>query len=491
MIDLTWEPIQRGLFHPRPWVRGLTVLGICLALGIPVGAIIGLLGGVYGSAALIALVTGYLMLRSITVGIMVLIGIIFLLPFAALPINIGFSPTFLDLALLAVFFVWVSRLVTRRAGEFIAASPTGFVLAFVMLAMVSFVAGLSHAPLTSNVLRHFAEILLSILLFLLVINNVRTRHQLRWIVIVLMVAGFATALIGIGLYILPTTLSTRLLSALQVVRYPAGDVLRFIEDNPELPQRAIATSVDPNVLGGTLIFVTTVTVAQMLCDRPLLPRRWLILMAFTMGICMVLTFSRGSFVGLGFALFLLAALKYRRIFWIGLIFLAIMMLLPPTQAYVDHFFRGVRVEDQATQMRLGEYQDSLTLISRYPWFGVGFAGTPDIDTYLGVSSVYLLIAEEMGLVGLSAFLGAILAFFVRFARSRRALQADPELEPIYLGTSLAVAGAMIGGIFDHYLFNLKFPHSSSLLWLVVGLAVTSTLLAGRSKRDRPATGEQA
>jgi len=36
--------------------------------------------------------------------------------------------------------------------------------------------------------------------------------------------------------------------------------------------------------------------------------------------------------------------------------------------------------------------------------GVGFVGTPDIDIYLGVSSLYLLIAEEMGLVGLGVFL---------------------------------------------------------------------------------------
>ena len=35
----------------------------------------------------------------------------------------------------------------------------------------------------------------------------------------------------------------------------------------------------------------------------------------------------------------------------------------------------------------------------YPWFGVGFSGTPDIDTYLGVSNVYLLVAIFAALLG--------------------------------------------------------------------------------------------
>ena len=34
--------------------------------------------------------------------------------------------------------------------------------------------------------------------------------------------------------------------------------------------------------------------------------------------------------------------------------------------------------------------------------GIGFGAAPTIDSYLGASNVYLLIAEEMGLLGLGA-----------------------------------------------------------------------------------------
>ena len=261
------------------------------------------------------------------------------------------------------------------------------------------------------------------------------------------------------------------------MRYPTGqDVLRFVEDNPELAKRATSTSVDPNVLGGMLIFVTTVTAAQVFAKKPILPRKWLGVFLATMALCMILTFSRGSFAGLGAAIFLLGALRYRRMLWIGLAVVAFMLILPPAQSYVQHFVEGVRGEDLATQMRFGEYKDALILVSRYPWFGVGFSGTPDVDTYLGVSNVYLLIAEEMGVLGLLAFLGTLASFLFGFFSVQSKCERGSELEPILLGTCTAVAGAMVGGLLDHYLFNLSFPHASSLLWLMIGLGTVSIRL---------------
>ena len=479
----SWARVQQALSHRSPWVRALTIIALCLAAGVPVGAVIGLLGGLYGSAFLIALAVAYLMLRSTLMGLIVLVGVICLLPFGALPVNIGFSPTILDLVLLGLFFVWASRLATHQDGDFIASAPTLGVLAFAALAVVSFIAGLSHSSLTANVLRHFAEILLSIFTFVLVINTVRTMGQLKLIVAALILAGFAAALIGVVLYFLPNNLTVRLLSALRVVRYPTGsDVLRYVEDNPELPLRAISTSVDPNVLGGMLIFVTALAAAQVLAKKPLLPRWCLALITGIMILCMILTYSRGSFAGLMVALGLMGLLRYRRLLLVGIILVALLLLLPPAQAYVQRFVAGVQGQDLATQMRFGEYKDAFILISRYPWIGVGFAGTPDIDTYLGVSCVYLLIAEEMGFVGLAAFLVTLFWFLGEFFSVKLSSIRDSELEPILLGTCLAVCGAMFGGILDHYLFNLDFPHAAALLWLIVGLGVTSIRLA-KGKQD--------
>jgi O-antigen ligase len=125
-------------------------------------------------------------------------------------------------------------------------------------------------------------------------------------------------------------------------------------------------------------------------------------------------------------------------------------------------------------MRFGEYRDAMTLIQRYPILGVGFAGTPDIDTYVSVANVYLLMAVEMGLVGLASFLIIVVLLFWQAIRVWPRIPRDSELEPIWYGFHTALLGALVGGIFDHYFFNLDFHHSVALFWLFVGLATVAS-----------------
>jgi hypothetical protein len=75
-----------------------------------------------------------------------------------------------------------------------------------------------------------------------------------------------------------------LLSRLSVFNYPEGPgVLRYIRDDPSLPQRATGTAIDPNVLGGLLIMTLGLATPQVFSERPLLRRHWAVLISGTMG----------------------------------------------------------------------------------------------------------------------------------------------------------------------------------------------------------------
>ncbi len=452
----------------------LALLAACLLGGGVAGAAVAFASPLVAALGVVAALGLAVMLRSPQWGLYAVVAVAILLPFGAVPVNVGFKPTFLDGALGITFFVWFMRLAAGRVRRLRLSPLAPFVLAFMGVAVVAFVAGLEHAPLDKNTLRRFGEVMLGVSLFLVVVDHVRHRRQLEGLAVVIILCGFLSALIGVVLYVLPQEVSIRLLSALRVFDYPAGPgVLRFIEDNPALPQRAISTSVDPNVFGGLLILVTAFTAPQLAAPRPLFPR-WLTAgMVVTMGLAMVLTFSRGAMLGLVAGLTPLMLLRYRRLIPYALVAGLLLLLLPQSQVYLQRFVEGFRGQDLATQMRFGEYKDAWRLIQRYPWFGVGFSGTPDIDLYIGVSSVYLLMAEFMGLVGLGAFLSTMVAFFVLTARAVRALQGDARVEPLLLGATSAIVGAMVGGIFDHYFFNITFPHSVALFWLFVGVAVAA------------------
>jgi O-antigen ligase len=334
-------------------------------------------------------------------------------------------------------------------------------------------------------MRQFGELLLNIGLTFVIVDYVDDWSKLRRLARIILLGGAAAAALGIGLYLLPAALSNRLLSALAPFGYPAGNVLRYVEDNPANAQRAIATSVDPNFLGGMLAMVGGLMAPQLLTRRPLL--RWPVLAYAAFAIvlaCLVLTYSRGAMAGLALAVGGIALLRYRRLAPLMLAAAGLLLVLPAARDYVLHFVEGVQGQDLATQMRFGEYKDALILIQRYPWLGVGFAGAPEIDIYLGVSSAYLLIAEQMGLVGLAMFLAVIAVVFGWAFAKRRAVYALEAGGPdghgqvlLWLGAHAGLAAALAVGVVDHYFFKLSFQPAGTIFWMFVGLSLAATRLA--------------
>jgi O-antigen ligase len=476
--------LRRVLFDTDRRFAAAALAALCVAAGLVAGAYAAILSPVYALAGALALTAGLLMLRSMTWSFAALIGLICLLPFGALPFKIGFTPTFLDIAFICLYLVWLLRIATGKEASLVAGPLGRPVAVFMLLACASFVAGMGHSALNQYVVRHFAELLLSIGLLFVVLNTVRTPEQMRTLVRLLMIAGFAAALIGVGLYYLPDSFSVRLLSALGRFGYPTGaGVLRYVEDDPAQAMRAISTSTDPNVLGGLLILVTTLTAAQLFAPKPVL-RRWMLGgMVLVDALCLYLTYSRGSMAGFAVGLAVLALVRYRKLIPAMAAAGVLLLLLPQTQEYVQHFVEGLQRQDLATQMRLGEYKDALLLIGRHPWIGVGFISTPEASLYIGVSNVYLLIAEEMGFVGLGAFLLVLVLFFREVRRAWAGMDPSGEPAGILLGLAASVAGMLVGGIFDHYFFNLDFPHSVAVFWLFIGLAMAASHM-GRGAAER-------
>ena len=475
----TVDWLQSILFEGDRRVAWIVLALICVGAGALTGTYVAVLTPLLSLAAAVALAVGLLMLRSIRWGFFALVTVACLLPFAALPVQIGFTPTFLDVVLLVIFFVWVMSFLSPRREEFIATPVGGLVLLFMALACAAFVAGMTHSRPTSYVIRHFAEILLAIGLFFIIVNSVRTTEKLRQIVAVTTLVGAAEAGVAIVLYVIPTDWSIRLLSALGRFHYPTGaGVLRYIEDDPELAMRAIGTAVDPNVLGGLMVLIGGLLVPQLFAHRPIF-KRWIVAgMLGLIGICLYLTYSRAAMLGLAAGVGFLALFRYRKLLIIMLVIVVLMMFLPQTQAYVERLVEGIQGEDRATQMRFGEYKDAFTLISRYPWLGVGFAGTPDIDTYLGVSSAYLLMAEQMGLIGVAAFLLVMARHYTTMLGAWRRIRARADdLEPLLLGAMAGLGGALVAGVLDHYFFNFDFPHSVTLFWFFVGIGAAGAQIA--------------
>ncbi|MBN1995627.1 MAG: O-antigen ligase family protein [Anaerolineae bacterium] len=474
----------------RNWITAddprLAILGlifVAVMAGLITGALFGGLGPILAIGLVGALVVGGLMLRSTQVGLFALVALICLLPYGALPFKIGFRPNFLDLALVALFAVWLVRLITGQQRTFVISPLGGLIFAFLGWALFIFIFGLRYGGLNVTVARNFVEVLLAVSLFFLAINQIKNLKQINQISRVIILAGGAASALGIFFYFIPGDWTVRILSLLRVFQYPTEGILRYIEDDPEQPMRAISTSIDPNALGGLLVFLIIITVTHLFAPTPLMPRRYLLVIAGMMALTLYLTFSRGSLAGVVAGLGVIGLLRHRKLLGLMLVVAALVLVLPQTQIYIERFSEGIRGEDLATQMRFGEYKDALNLISRYPLTGVGFFGTPDIDVYVGVSMVYLLLAQQMGLIGAGLYAIIGLTYLVIILVTFYRLPAGHHLETPLLAYGLAILGAMIGGLFDHFYFNLTFIHIVALYWLTMGLGMSAVLLA--QPEDKP------
>ncbi|HQZ23238.1 MAG TPA: O-antigen ligase family protein [Thermoflexales bacterium] len=453
----------------------LAVAVLCVALGGMVGLAASAVNPLYLLGAMAIGLASLWALKDARRGLLIIIAVIALLPRIASPVSIGFKPTLLDGGLILTFGAW---LLFGRGARAQAPSPASAItwpmLALIGVAIATFIVGIPNGALTTLVIRRFAELVGTLLMVFVFVDILSWRGMMRRAVQGIIVFGAMAALIGIFFYLINNDLAIRLLSSLRVFAYPYGDgVLRFVNDDPAGLKRAIGLWIDPNAFGGYLMITGAIALAQAFSPKPVLPRLVVFGCLGLIGLTLVLTVSRSAMLGLAFAALFMAAFKYRRLIPVMLIALALILILPQTRNLVQHFAEGFAGKDLATQMRFGEYKDAFRLIERYPVFGVGFTDTPDVDLYIGVSSMYLLIAQQMGLAGLTAFVLVMLAFLVDGFRAWPRIRAQEPRAAIWLGAFGAILGALLSGVLDHYFFNIDFHNSVTLFWLTASLAMTA------------------
>ncbi len=480
-------PAANGL---QIWISQLDRRSYAIAVGFGIGIIggviglmIALLGPWLAAAAILGLLAGLYIITDVSMALYAIIGIVLLLPFGVFPVKIAITPTLLDLALGGFLLVYLFQWMTGRRGGLRLTSVHALIALYVMWLVLAFALGLRHASPSPADIRQFAETLLSIGMVFILTDLLRNPAMLRRLVLVILLAIGLQALLAVSLYLAPDALAEALLVRLSRIGYPAGGVIRYIEDNPALAERAIGTWVDPNALGGALATAATMIAPQIVARKPVLRWRWLTIAIFAaVAIALFLTSSRASFLAWGAGMFMIALVRYRRLLPVLLAGGLLFLFLPQTQAYLDRLSQAFQGEDLATKMRIDEWTDSLELIGRYPLVGVGFTGTPEIDIYTDVANMYLMMANQIGLTGVLIFLLAMGGVFLYGARAWRYARDNPDFAAIHLGYHAALFTGLVNQIADLYFFRLDFQSSITWFWLIVALCVASSKLALESAR---------
>ena len=185
----------------------LPIALVAALIATAVGALLGFTNALIASIAIFAVAVSLYTLTNLEIGLWGIVAVIALLPFATLPIKIVLTPTFLDMALLAVLFVYAMQWMSGRRARVTLTPAHAPIIGFIAMAVFAFVIGLRNGPLTSNLARHFAEFILSVVFAFVVVDYVEDRQRLERMALFVVLCGTMAAIIGIVLYFIPENLA--------------------------------------------------------------------------------------------------------------------------------------------------------------------------------------------------------------------------------------------------------------------------------------------
>ena len=256
--------------------------------------------------------------------------------------------------------------------------------------------------------------------------------------------------------------------------YPArGALFNFFLGGYTIYGRAVWNFIyrNPNDLGALTLLLLSMAAGLLVTERNKLTRYAAMVAVPVLALLVLLTGSRGAFLGL-FVFGVLALSGERRkarLFGVlGAVGLAAVLLLP--QSTWDRFGmlgdlgRGgtaafEELEDQGSaEQRFEIWRTAVRIIGDYPFVGVGLgaynAANEQYSPHLGrrdTHSTYLRITAEMGFPGLLLFLGMIASAVVPAERVRRRLKRirPHSARQLYL-LELGLLAFLVAGVFASY-----------------------------------------
>lgn len=389
-------------------------------------------------------------------------------------------------------------------------SPTLFLLVL-LLAVQGIGAALSIDP--PNAFESVTTFAIEgVALYLLVTNVLRTKETLRGATWALVAAGLLMSLVP--LYQQATNTFDRNYGGLAQVDsgFQTGEASEE-GGTVEVQARLAGPIGEKNRYAQVMLVLVPIALSRFVRARGRLARMATLACAASIALGFVLAFSRGGALGM---LCVLAVAMVLRLIDVrkamlaaaamGLLLLAVpqywkrLETIGTTVGALDQE-QGAAAADGATRRRITEMMAAVRVFLDHPVIGVGPAmfksyseayGNVDalrrIEGGRRAHSLYLEIAAENGLVGLTLFLGALLFTFVALAGARRAnLHADPELADLATAYLLALVAYCSTGMFLHLSYMRYF-----YLVLAMGGAVAHVGFEARRERiaarvpERPA-----
>ncbi len=254
--------------------------------------------------------------------------------------------------------------------------------------------------------------------------------------------------------------------------------------NPDMPGRVYSFFENPNSFANILVLFGPLMLGMAIYAKGW-PERLAFLLVFLLcGLALVMTYSRGGWLAMVFAVFVLMLFVCPR--WVPLIILVGLLALPLLPSNIlDRLLTVFNFSDSSTYTRSYTYSGMLHLIGRYPIFGVGL-GADSVRysiycmhaytakaLFVHGHNIYLQIWAESGVFALLAFLGSMFGALRAGRRAWLKASNQPRLRGVVLGCISGLSGSLLFGLTD---FAWSYPRVMVMFWFVFALLLAGTRL---------------
>ena len=299
-----------------------------------------------------------------------------------------------------------------------------------------------------------------ILFYFVVINAIETKKQLKLITFCLICLGVLVSFYGFYQYINPSKFSGSWVDE---------------EMFSDIGFRVYSTLENPNVLGEYLLLLIPFVVAFFFDAKGILKKGFYFIIGCILMLCLILTYSRGCWLGIMFAAVVFLILLDRRFIFLILIGLLLMPFVLP-QTVINRFMSIGNMSDSSTSYRFYIYMGTLSMLKDYWLCGVG-PGTAAFNmvypsyAYDSVTAphshnLYLQVMCDSGICGEIVFLAVIYRAFKSCSIALKNVSKENKI--FVIGAISSIAGFLVQSLFDYTFYNYRVMF---LFWAVLGLAM--------------------
>lgn len=299
-----------------------------------------------------------------------------------------------------------------------------------------------------------------ILFSVVVINAIESKMQLKILLFLMVSGGALVALYGFYQYIFQ-------------------DKFGGVWVDTEMFEgmfRVYSTFANPNVLGEYLLLIIPLSVACFFITKPIIMKLFYLGATGAMMLCLILTYSRGCYIGILVAAAVFMVLLDKRFIFLGILGLLLLPFVLP-ETILNRFLSIGNMSDSSTSYRVYIWMGTIAMLKDYWFSGVGpgeaaFNVVYPVYGYNGISAphahnTYLQIMCDSGIIGIFAFIVVIYQYFkALFCAYLK--EKDVTARILMISAMSAVTGFLVQSLFDYTFYNYRVM---LLFWTMIGMGI--------------------